>query len=383
MNALLGLAALLLIALCFLSAALVRQRREFQQALNDLPTGLCVISGDERVLNWNSQMASFSGLAPNKVQGRRLSMLPAPWPDALGEALAEKEGRVIKQALDGSAGDKRWVILHSSQPLRDGSLRQIVVEDITDYERLHDELEHKERLASIGRLAAGVAHEIGNPVTGIACVAQNLADSADAGELEQGTAEILKQTERITRTVAALMQLSHPGSGSEIDYAACNLADCVDEAVHLLSLDRESTSAEFENRCDREQLVLADSQLLLQVFLNLLDNAQTAAAGDGPVRVHAALEDGHVRICVDNLGDPVSQEVLDQAFEPFFTTKDVGEGTGLGLALVRRMIEDMGGQISLLSPLPSNTLGVRAELTLPTAKYEIGYTTDTDFDESR
>ena len=300
MNALIVSVALLALALLVLGFLLLRQRKEFEHALNDLPTGLCVVSEDLRILRWNQQMTAFSGLRAEEALGERLNRLPEPWPTALGNALAEQEGRVVKQGYSDRLGETRWVILHSSLPLRDGALRQIVVEDITDYERLHDELEHKERLASIGRLAAGVAHEIGNPVTGIACVAQNLADSADPAELEQGTSEILKQTERISRTVSSLMQLSHPGSSGDIKNTACNVADCVDEAVHLLTLDRDSENTDVDNSCDRETLVLADNQLLLQVFLTLLDNARTAAAGEGPIRIQASAPDDWDTVAIDN-----------------------------------------------------------------------------------
>jgi signal transduction histidine kinase len=279
---------------------------------------------------------------------------------------------VIKQSLGyDDNGGERWVILHSSALQLPGRKRQILVEDITDYQRLQDELLHNERLASIGRLAAGVAHEIGNPVTGIACIAQNLADNADAAELELGTSEILKQTERISRIVSSLMQLSHPGSvPRDADCVPCNLADCIDEAAHLLSLDRDVPPGHFENLVDRELLVQGDGQLLLQVFLNLLDNARSAAAEEGPVLIDAQQQGDNVIITVDNPGPAISPDILSQVFEPFYTTKDVGEGTGLGLALVRRMLEDMGGSVSLLSPSPSSPgFGVRARVVLRSAEY--------------
>jgi signal transduction histidine kinase len=208
-------------------------------------------------------------------------------------------------------------------------------------------------------------------VTGIACIAQNLAYSADATELELGASEILKQTDRISRTVNSLMQLSHPGSvARNADCVPCNLADCIDEAAYLLSLDIDVPAGNFDNVIDRELLVQGDSQLLLQVFLNLLDNARSAACEEGPVVIDAYQDGDSTTITVDNPGPAISPKVLSQVFEPFYTTKDVGEGTGLGLALVRRMLEDMGGRISLLSPSPSSPgYGVRARVVLFSADY--------------
>lgn len=360
------------LAFLFTLVLLYRERREYRQTFEELPTGLCVVGDDNRVQRWNRQMAHLSGVSARDAIAAGIERLPSPWPEALADALADPAGKVIKQSLGhDDNGSQRWVIFHSSARQLPGKQRQILVEDITDYQRLQDELLHKERLASIGRLAAGVAHEIGNPVTGIACIAQNLADSADAAELEIGTAEILKQTERISRTVGALMQLSHPGSVAwNAECVPCNLADCIDEAVHLLGLDLDEPQGHFENRVDRELLVRADSQLLLQVFLNLLDNARSAASGDGPVLIDAEWKDKIATIAIDNPGQLVPPDILAQVFEPFFTTKDVGEGTGLGLALVRRMLEDMNGSVSLISPSPGMSgCGVRAQVILETTDY--------------
>jgi len=364
------------VAMLIALVLLYRQRQEYQQTFEELPTGLCVVGSDHKVQRWNRQMSNLSGISADDAITENIANLPSPWPTALSEALKDPEGRVIKQSLGfDDNGGERWIILHSSALQMPGRKRQILVEDITDYQRLQDELLHNERLASIGRLAAGVAHEIGNPVTGIACIAQNLAYNADATELELGTAEILKQTERISRTVSSLMQLSHPGSVlRDADCVPCNLADCIDEAAHLLSLDIDVPRGDFENITDRELLVKGDGQLLLQVFLNLLDNARSAAAEEGPVIIDAHQEGDTIIITVDNPGPPIAPDVLSQVFEPFYTTKDVGEGTGLGLALVRRMLEDMGGSVSLLSPSPSSPgSGVRARVVLSSADYGLRF----------
>ncbi|GAB5415618.1 MAG: hypothetical protein Cons2KO_32210 [Congregibacter sp.] len=365
--------SLVTLGLCLLQ--FYRARREFFRTLDELPTGLCAVGPGDKIIRWNRQMTKLSGIHARDSVGLHINLLPAPWPEALREALGHADEAVIKKAI-GRAGDSdtRWIMLHSSAPGSAEGRRQIMVEDITDYQRLQDELLHQERLASIGRLAAGVAHEIGNPVTGIACVAQNLAASADPAELQQGTAEILKQTGRISRTVGSLMQLSHPGSvAGEAECVPCNLADCIDEAIHLLRLDRDAPEGMFQNTCDREVLVSADGQLLLQVFLNLLDNARSGAAGEGPVTVSASNDNDSVYINVDNPGPAIPATVQSQLFEPFYTTKDVGEGTGLGLPLARRAMEDMGGSISVNSPIPGEDQGVRACLTLNRAEYATTY----------
>ncbi len=163
----------------------------------------------------------------------------------------------------------------------------ILVEDLTDYEILERELMHSERLASIGRLAAGVAHEIGNPVTGIACLAQNLEFETEPEQIRHTANDILKQTDRVSRIVQSLVNFAH--TGREIvdpaNLRPVNVADCIDEAIHLLRLDRAAKQVSFENHCDREHLVLAESQRLLQVFINLLGNARDASAPGAPIEV--------------------------------------------------------------------------------------------------
>jgi signal transduction histidine kinase len=286
---------------------------------------------------------------------------------------------VIKRRLAGSEGQSsRWVIAHASAAPGTAGQRAILLEDISDYQRLQDELLHRERLASIGRLAAGVAHEIGNPITGIACLAQNLGALEAGEEVSQSAEEILKQSRRVSRIVNSLLQFSHGGGVEQrVELIPCNVADCIDEAIHLLSLDKRADEITLENCCDRELLVTADKQLLLQVFVNLLDNALAAAPRNTVITAHAETAADQVRICVDNEGTAIHPEVLARVFEPFFTTRDIGEGTGLGLPLVKGMVEDMRGSVALQSPRPAPLNdGTRAMVTLPRGSYTPGAGSD-------
>jgi len=358
------------VALAMMLRPLLRRRHDVYEVFNELPTGVCAVAHGE-VLHWNRELERLSGVTREQAIGMAIWALPDPWSRALGDAHRAPQGWVAKQAIDGAGADgPRWVMLHSGAATAYGH-QLILVEDISNYQKLQDELLHRERLAAIGRLAAGVAHEIGNPVTGIACVAQNLQEDMAPGDAALAAEEILKQTDRVSRTLRALMQLSHPGSAEhEARCVPCNLADCIDEAGHLLGLDADAPDCVMENRCDRELLVRADAQLLLQVFINLLDNARSAGH-PGPVVTSAHSDGTTVTIVIDNPGEAIPAQALAQVFEPFFTTKDVGEGTGLGLPLVRSMLEDMDGQIELLSPSPVHgDGGTRARVTLAAARYD-------------
>lgn len=126
----------------------------------------------------------------------------------------------------------------------------LLVEDLTETQLLEDKLVHSERLASIGRLAAGVAHEIGNPITGIACLAQNLREEREGdGELTEISEQILDQTKRVSRIVQSLMSFAHSGSHLQALEPVC-LSEIAQEAIGLLSLNRRSVEVEFFNLCD-------------------------------------------------------------------------------------------------------------------------------------
>ncbi len=356
-----------------MAADLDNLRRHYRETLDKLPIGVCSLSADGEVLMWNRTMAQITGIAPDRVVGSLLASLDEPWRGIIGDFLAGTADTILKTEVATGSDPARWISLHRTTPQvdEDGTDSVVLVEDITEFERLEEELLHSERLASIGRLAAGVAHEIGNPVTGIACLAQNLEYETDAGEISQAAREILKQTERVSRIVESLVNFSHSGSTQgEIRLAPTNLADCVDEAISLLALDREARPVRFCNDCDRELVVLADSQRLLQVFINLLSNARDASIDQGEVQIRCEASGGQVAVHVLDEGDGIDPRLQGQVFEPFFTTKDPGEGTGLGLALVFSIMEDMGGSVDITSPVREGPRpGTLVTLTLPQTQY--------------
>ncbi len=356
-----------------MAADLDNLRRHYRETLDNLPVGVCSIAQDGEMLLWNRSMEDITGIPARQVVGSLLGSLPEPWRDFISE-FSEASGETVdKREVTAPHASSRWISLHKASQTPDGggNDRVILIEDVTDYEMLQHELLHNERLASIGRLAAGVAHEIGNPVTGIACLAQNLAYDQDPSEIRDTAEDILKQTERVTRIVESLVSFSHTGSGAgDIRLLPCNLADCIDEAIHLMQLDRQAKAIQYQNNCDREQLVLADSQRLLQVFINLLSNARDACSEGGHIVISAALTQDRVQIEVLDDGSGIPQEALERVLEPFFTTKDPGDGTGLGLALVYSIMEDLNGSLQIHSPVDKDTgTGTRVTLQLAVGDY--------------
>lgn len=360
-----------------LAAELDSLRRFHRQTLLELPMGVISLGTDGEIIGWNLAMEKLTGISGRRMIGSRLSNLPATWRTLLDQFAHQTQPHLAQQALQ-VRGRTRWLNLHKSAvhqtPMSDNqdsesSLQKsgqvIVIEDITEVRNLELHAAHNERLASIGRLAAGVAHEIGNPVTAIACLAQNLTADQDVAELADTNQQILQQTRRISRIVESLVTFSHSGQLPASEHLPVNLHDTVQEAISLLALDPDRRNQTVTNQCPTNILISGDPQRLLQVFINLLTNATDASDDEQPVTIGVDKKDSKwVSIYIEDHGQGIAAEVRDTLFEPFVTSKSPGRGTGLGLALVYSIIEDHGGTIRVQSPL-ADQHGTRFNIVLP------------------
>ena len=337
-----------------LAAELDSLRLYHRRTLEELPLAVCSIGKDEEVLMWNSAMQRLSGIADELVTGSRLEQVLEPWGPMLSEFARSEDAHLYKQAIE-VADHTRWISLHKaaipSSPDSSMAGQVILLEDVTELQMLESELLHSERLASVGRLAAGVAHEIGNPITGIDCLAQNLKYESDDPEVLETASQILSQTERVSRIVHSLVSFSHAGREQNNAFHAVDIHQCAQEAINLIALQKERTQVNFNNLIPRETYALGDDQKIIQIFVNLLSNARDACETDA--QISALLESADTRwvqFAVVDDGPGIPLEIQDRILEPFFTTKDPGEGTGLGLAMVYSIVEDHHGQLELVSP---------------------------------
>ncbi|MDY0248925.1 MAG: ATP-binding protein [Pseudomonas sp.] len=353
-----------------LAAELDALRRYHRQTLQDLPMGVCSLAKDNEILMWNRALEDLTGITASRVVGSRLESIDAPWGDLLVDFAQGTPSHQHKHALQG-VYESRWLNLHKAaidEPLAPGNSGLVLlVEDATQTRLLEDKLVHSERLASIGRLAAGVAHEIGNPITGIACLAQNLREErAEDNEIIEMSNQIIEQTKRVSRIVQSLMSFSHSGSQQQESHEPVSLFDSSAEAMHLLSLNKLSKTVNFFNLCNPQHLVLGDAQRLAQILINLLSNARDASPEHGHIYIRTTASLSHVELSIEDQGSGISKAHLEHLFEPFFTTKDPGQGTGLGLALVYSMIEEHHGEIHVESPCDTeNQRGTRFRIVLP------------------
>lgn len=351
-----------------LAAELDALRRYHRQTLQELPMGVCSLTEDQEILMWNRVMEDLTRIPASRVLGSHISSLPDPWCELLDRFISTGDAHSHKQAVTID-GLPRWFSLHKAQLGNGedtGGGMVLLVEDQTELQLLEDRLVHSERLASIGRLAAGVAHEIGNPVTGIACLAQILQEEREEdAEIHDSCTQIIEQTKRISRILQSLMSFAHAGSPQQDSLEAVSLAAAASDAIALLSLNREHP-VRFYNLCDPQHVALGDPQRIAQVLINLLSNARDASPADGSILVRSEKGPQGVTLIVEDEGSGIPAELLDRLYEPFFTTKDPGKGTGLGLALVYSIVEEHHGRISIDSPAdPQRRCGTRVSIQLP------------------
>jgi Na+/proline symporter/signal transduction histidine kinase len=328
-------------------------RRYLRRVLEDLPLGVCALGPDRDVVIWNHTLATLSGVPSPDAVGARLEQLPGPFAEALRDFLEQASPHT--EVCLTLSGHERVLALGKSQESTGtvpADLRGpvLLVEDLTERKALAAQVAHQDRLASVGRLAAGVAHEIGNPLTGIACLAQNLAREATSAEQAARFALILRETQRIDTIVRVLLGFSHAGTIHAVaEPERFEVREAVGEAITLVQLSRQAKQVTCLNRVPTGLLLDGDRQRLLQVFVNLVSNACDASPTGGEVSVEAEVIADVVRLRVIDQGTGVDDAVRERMFEPFFTTKPPGQGTGLGLPLAHSIVREHLGSIDVES----------------------------------
>jgi len=213
-----------------------------------------------------------------------------------------------------------------------------------------DRLIRSERMASVGRLAAGLAHEVGNPIAALLGLEDLLLEGGlEPAEQQDFLQRMRKETERINRILRDLLQFARPGGPAPLAASAFgDVAAAVSDTAALIAPQKAMRDVELDLSIPEglAKVALSDEQLV-QLVLNLVLNAVDALDGGGRVRVAAEPNDDGVKLTVEDDGPGVAAEVRERLFEPFVTTKEVGKGTGLGLAVCRGLVEAVGGSIAL------------------------------------
>ncbi|WP_437878168.1 ATP-binding protein [Sorangium sp. So ce513] len=345
-------------------------RRWLRSVLAQLPLGVCAVGSDGAISLVNRRLEALVGVEERDLVGAPLDRLPAPFAELFARAVraasADEPGAGAEEVEVRVAGRPRALRVHRAalDPLdRRAASGGVVllVEDRTEQRALEVQLAHRDRLAQVGRLAAGVAHEIGNPLTGIACLAQNLRAEAENDELRARAGLILGEAARIEAILRSLLDhartgaVPSPGEGRRARVGRVPLAEVVAEAERLIRLDRAAPRVHVEQSCPASLVVIGDRRELVQVFVNLLANARDASEAGATVAVRGWIEAGEIVVEVEDHGSGIPEELLAEVFEPFVTTKSDPSGTGLGLPLSRSIVQDHGGSLSLRSAVGQGT----------------------------
>ena len=239
----------------------------------------------------------------------------------------------------------------------------VVIRDMSAIKHLEKQVQHAERLAAVGRLAAGVAHEIRNPLSSIRGFAYLLGKGHAKQSPEREYADVMvREIDRINRVVSDLLNFARPMALEPEDIS---LADIIDHVVALVSADTQAQGIDIQVRGEPDRLRLfADPNQLTQAILNLILNAIHALEDGGSIAVGAdRIDSGHgVVISVEDDGPGVKPDLQEKIFEPFTTTRE--RGTGLGLAMVRKIAENHNGGVTVESPPPEKARGTRFTLML-------------------
>jgi nitrogen-specific signal transduction histidine kinase/CheY-like chemotaxis protein len=238
-------------------------------------------------------------------------------------------------------------LVQARSDIVDGKLRRIVhsIQDVTAERRARKLLEQTERLVTIGQMAAGVAHEINNPLNAIVGMAELLCEDLGDEGAKRMAEHIRDQALRIGRITKNLLTFARPRPQ---EFAPVDINNVVREVLEMKSYQlRSNNIAVALNLTEPLPKVLGDKLQLQQVLLNLINNAEDAMSeqGGGTLSITTEQAKGFVRLLVEDTGKGIPPELLPHIFDPFFTTKPVGKGTGLGLAIVYGIVTGHGGKI--------------------------------------
>ncbi|RJO72430.1 MAG: PAS domain S-box protein [Myxococcales bacterium] len=278
-----------------------------------------------------------------------------------------KDGHQIPMSLSGGIiydGDQEIATFGIFTDLRQ------IQKFAEDLEQSHQMLQHSEKMAGLGRLAAGVAHEINNPMSGIMLYANLVREElGDEHPLARDMETIIHEAERCKVIVADLLEFSHQTS---YDMGSVNLNEVVLKTLALLEMQPLFHNIKIQLSLDENLTsVLGNATRLNQVFMNIIVNAAQAMEGKGALSIASRLRSNReiVEVVVQDSGPGIAPDILQRIFDPFFTTKAHGEGTGLGLSISYAIIKEHKGTVRVAS-----TLGQGAAFTLRFPIWEPGQT---------
>ncbi len=338
-----------------------------QDVIQSITSGLVTADLEDVVTSINR--------AGEEILGRRAAELVGKPVQALGlfspqewdlYATASNQGQKVRDEIESRRGGELLWIGFSITSLNDAAGRRLgsilAFQDLTALRALQEEVRLKDRMAAVGELAAGLAHEIGNPLAAISGSTQMLATSFSGDPAQRKLLDIvLKESQRLDRTIKGFLQFARPRERSSVRF---DIARQLAENVALLRNSEEVSAAHrVELQLEPESAAItADPDQVSQIFWNLARNSLRAMPGGGTVRVTGQLQGSTYRLVVADTGRGMSEEERAKIFQPFQSFFD--RGTGIGMAIVYRIVQEHGGRLTVDS---RPGVGTRITVDLPAA----------------
>ena len=334
-------------------SSFVRVKALSDEVVANMPAGLVTFGPGPEITSCNRRAAEILGMAPCRTDDDPLDMDQLPPPvRQVADQVVQDGGNVSQEVeVPGPDGVDRVLEIGAS-PIQDEAGRVsgylLLIKDLTGMRRLEKEVARSRRLAAIGKLAAGVAHEIRNPLSSIKGFATYFKEKFSDSDQDKKTADtMIYEVERLNRAVTQLLEFARPVS---LEITEVEPGELIEHSLRLMENDFTNKGIEPTAHIQTTRSVIrTDRDRLNQVLLNLYLNAVDAMESGG--RLTVTLSDGDnndtVTIDVTDTGHGIAEKDLEQIFDPYFTTRS--RGTGLGLAIVYKLVESLGGAITVES----------------------------------
>ncbi|MGD8296623.1 MAG: ATP-binding protein [Desulfobacterales bacterium] len=347
----------------------LEQTQDFtRQIVTNMANGLLSIDRDGKVTTYNPSAIQLLELDKKRIKEINFKTIIDFEETGINETLETCRSVMDVEITHRRRNGERIPLSISATPILgddDGcSGAVIVLHDLREIKQLENKVKRAEKMAAIGELAAGVAHEIRNPLSSIRGFAQYLQHFLKNNLQEQEyTRTMISEVDRVNSVITNLLTFARPMA---VVRSMTNVQELIKKAINLTKTDAESKNVDviLSVQVPGNNFLLDENQML-QVLLNLLLNAIQAAASNGQIEIGYRIdaENDKLEIWIEDDGIGVPAEKTSKIFEPFFTTRE--KGTGLGLSIVHKIVENHGGEIMLQSPPLSKSHGCRFTIIIP------------------